>query len=172
MSYIDSLDLLTGGATSFSGSTNLTVTSLLSCAINDSIVNFGEMARGSWNDSDTVNTTDGVRGDYMMITNDGNTNISVTVGASTWLWTSQAFESAYWAVACEATDDGNSSCTTAWADVPASGAPTTLITKLTPIANTGGTPLDNFTIGFNVTVPLDEPVGNKNGTVTFTCSTT
>ncbi len=171
---------LTGRATTLEGTTNLTVTSVTSCAINDSLVSFGSMQRNEYNTSAELNTTSdeaGSIGDFMMITNDGNTNITIFVNVSVdeddWLWDTKPSSSTFWAVRCENSDDGNSSNNQSWADVPGEGNPAyTIITRLTPVANAGGTPLDNVTVGFNVTVPADEPTGYKNGTVTFFCSET
>ena len=165
---------LSGAATSHTGTTNVTVTAVTSCAINDSLISFGEMANGEYNQSIELNTTGGAGGigDFMMLTNDGNTNITITVENSVWLWSTQGAASAYWAVRCENVSDGNSTCTTTWQNVPAAAAGVTVVSKLTPVANAGGTPLDNVTIGFNLTVPSDEPTGYHNGTVTFTCSAT
>ncbi|MFH1376422.1 MAG: hypothetical protein ABIH25_02190, partial [Candidatus Woesearchaeota archaeon] len=131
-------------------------------------------ANGEYNESIYLNATGSgdLVGDFMMLTNDGNTNITITVENSVWLWSTQGAASAYWAVRCENVSDGNSTCTTTWQNVPAAAAGVTVVSKLTPVANAGGTPLDNVTIGFNLTVPSDEPTGYHNGTVTFTCSAT
>lgn len=168
LSYIDSFNLLTGKATSGEGTTNLTITSVVSCAINDSLISFGELARGATSESNTVNDT-------MMLTNDGNTNITIVANvtaSSNWLWTNKQSSTAFWAIGCNGNDDSNATCDTAWQNVPGSDSSVTLISKLGPVANEGGTPLDNVTIKFNVTVPSDEPAGYHNGTVTFWCSQT
>jgi hypothetical protein len=154
------VDYLTGAATSVTGSTNVTVTSVTSCTILDDLVSFGQMARGD------SNTSSGI-GDYMEIENDGNTNITIVGNRTQDLWSAQPAPSTYWRIRCVGTPDTGATCDSTFQNVAGDGSSNTLVTGLSPIDSK-----DNITIGFNITVPTDEPYGYKNGTVTFYCSQT
>ena len=153
------IDDLTGAATSGYGSTNVTVTSVVSCSIDDNLISFGEMARGINNDSERIS-------DYFVISNDGNVNLTVVSNASVNLWSSSPAPTSNWRIRCSSTDDGNATCSGTYENIPASGS-LQLISGLTPVDG-----IDSLSIGVNITVPNDEPSGYKNGTILFTCSQT
>ncbi len=155
LSYIDSLDLLTGRATD-TGTTSLTVSGVTSCTASDNTIAFGTMERGTSNDSVTVN-------DYITIENNGNTQINVTAYATAELWDDATYQttSDYWQVRCNTSESGT--CNTTYGNVP--GADGNLIAYLVnPDDST-----DAITVGVNVTVPSDELSGAKSGTLTFNC---
>lgn len=148
---------------------NLTITSVVSCTMTDNLVSFGAMARGDSNTSNhtNVNSTGYPIGDFMVLENNGNVNITINVNTSKELWTSTPAASGNWLIRCESDSDTNATCNSTYAQV---------VRVSSLILETGLTPLDgnadNITIGFNITVPNDEPAGAKNGTVTFYCSET
>lgn len=155
LSYIDSLDLLTGHAID-TGTTNLTVTGVTSCSATDDDISFGSMIRDISNDSATT-------GDYITIENDGNTAINITAYATAELWDDVSYQTAssYWQIRCNNSESGT--CNTTYGNVP--GADGNLIAYL--LASDDGT--DLLTVGVNVTVPSDEVSGVKSGTLTFNC---
>lgn len=163
------IDALTGAATSGTGTTNLTITSVVSCSMLDNLVSFYEMARGESNTSDALmnGQTNTSKPDFFEIENNGNVNITVVANTTKDLWVTTPASSTNWRIRCTSTADGNATCSSTYANVLRASS-TTLITGLSPID--GG--YDNFSVGINVTVPNDEPSGAKNGTVTFTCSQT
>jgi hypothetical protein len=153
---------ITGWATSYPGTTNVTVTSITSCNMLDNLVSFGEMARDQYNYSDTIK----VGGDFMELENDGNVNITIVINATTNLWIAETAPTPYWSIKCYAAQNTNATCDTDWTNIPAvSSHP--VVTGLAPHDDA-----DNVTIGFNLTVPTAEPSGYKNGTITFFCEET
>ncbi len=159
ISYIDSLNLLTGKATdTASGTTQLTVASATSCSAVDNAINFGTMARSTSNTSEIAN-------DFITIQNDGNLDANVTVYATEELWDSAGYQtpSDYWMIHCNASESGT--CNTTYLQVPNTDG-NMLVTNLDSLDT-----IDLLTVGVNVTVPADEPAGAKSGTLLFTCTT-
>ena len=155
----------TGRATSYPGTTNVTITSVASCNIIDNLVSFGEMARDQYNYSDTMNLTI-TGGDFMELDNDGNVNITIFVNATTNLWVAETAPTPYWGIKCYAAQNTNATCNTTWTSIPSEQSHPVVI-GLAPHDDA-----DNVTIGFNLTVPTAEPSGYKNGTITFFCEET
>jgi hypothetical protein len=155
LSYMDSLDLLTGRATD-TGTTSLTVTGVTSCTATDNTIAFGTMVRDISNDSSTT-------GDYITIENNGNTQINITAYSTAELWDDATYQtpSAYWQVNCNAVESGT--CNSTYGDVPGSDG-NLIAYLLNPDDAT-----DVLTVGVNVTVPSDELSGAKSGTLTFNC---
>ncbi len=158
------IEPLTGRATTGTGDITVTPTSVTSCTISDSAIAFGAVGRGASNDS--LNASD-----WHVLENDGNVNITVVqeVNPSGELWTDAAYQASheYWQSNCNSTQDGEASCTTAFANVSINGAEATLITNLNPDDDD-----DEAYFGVNITVPSDEVAGAHTGTILYTCSAT
>ena len=164
VSYLDYMNQLTGFATSDTGNTTLTVSTEASCTTeNDDLVAFGSLAR------DQTNQSEGANNDYILIENDGNVPINVTVNATdatTYLWDVATYNppNINWRISCHAAQTG--SCLTN--DDNYTNIPGPLVVQMVYNLSSPDT-TDNATIGINVTVPSDEPSGAKTGQVTFYC---
>ena len=155
LSYIDSLDLLTGRATD-TGTTSLTVSGVTSCTASDSTIAFGAMERSTSNTSDD-------NADTITIENDGNIQLNITAYATAELWDDATYQttSDYWQIKCNNSLSGT--CNATYGNLPGADGHL-LVYTMDPDDAT-----DDLVIGVNVTVPADEVSGAKSGTITFNC---
>ncbi|MBU1245571.1 MAG: hypothetical protein ABIJ20_02615 [Nanoarchaeota archaeon] len=159
------LSPLTGAATSANATVNISVTSIASCTMADTHINFTALARGATNWSEATNSSGyGMVNDWHTLENDGNTNLTITVWGSEALWDSTNND-ANWMARCNNTQSGT--CTTTYANVPNTvGSAITVLTGLEPLDAS-----DLASFGLNVTAPNDELTGSKSGTLTYICTT-
>jgi len=159
----DTLSPLTGEATG-----NATVTTNVTIAVDcttttgdgDNLIAFGNLARNTESSSQSVT-------DYHAVENNGNSNLTIeayAIDTSTnqlWEWVSSP--SIYWKVACNSTDSGT--CNASYGILGSEAVKTYLGTHL-GVNSTN----DLMTIGINITVPDEEPTGQKSGVVTYYCT--
>jgi len=176
---------LTGMASTTStqtGTANLSVPATAYINLTDTLIAFGVMEIGGQNDSENAN-------DWWMVRNDGSVNISIRVyspggddqdGSGSPVAGSGPFTSqttgqgclaqsslaACFMVKCQNSSAVDATCNTTYDALPVSASGATsrlLINNLLPQPSAN----DTAFFGVNVTVPADEPSGNKEQTVTF-----
>jgi hypothetical protein len=145
-------EIVTGAATT-TGNVTLTIPSSADCTASDNLIAFGTLAQGGSNQSEPAL-------DFIVVNNTGNVNLKITAAATVELFSTQSAPSIYWQIHCNTTLSGV--CNNTYHPVHNTGS--VLITALDY-----SDIIDNVTIGINVTVPNDEPTGDKNGELTFTC---
>ncbi len=178
LSKLNQLDGATGYATSATGKANLTVSAESSISIaTDDVIELGTLAVNETNTSDILN-------DWWTIENTGGVNVSVSLFYGTQGSGTYANEKGFGPFSTETTQSGgcvdrlgdaihtcfqvkcNSSlsgydCNNTYYPLPASTGGNLIV----DLDYDPGVDLAVF--GVNVTVPLDEPAGNKEQTVTF-----
>ncbi len=149
---------VTGAAT---GTTNVSVQATTTFTVVNNNVNFGTM---DVNEND--NTTDGSPAPFEF-SNDGNTDINVSINATP-LWDSpNDVTSAYFQGQCR--DKDTNACGTGsietYTNIPVSAAATDFITNFPFQASS-----DEVYFDINVTVPSEESATTKGSVVTFTAT--
>ncbi|MEM5798333.1 MAG: right-handed parallel beta-helix repeat-containing protein [Candidatus Aenigmatarchaeota archaeon] len=149
------------------GGGNVTVTILTSITISLPVdtVNFGTMQLGQ-----SDNTTDNSPPPFIL-QNDGSVPVNITINA-TQLWYSSlgSGTSSYYQFKTECNEsscvpDPDNDLVTSWTNIPINEQAILACSNLRFIDNQ-----DTVKIHIKVTVPVDEPAGSKNSTVTFTAS--
>jgi len=144
--------LITGAATT-TGNVTLSIPSAADCSATDALIAFGTLAQGASNQSEPSL-------DFIVINNTGNVNLAITVAQTVDLFSAESAPSAYWLVHCN--DSSTGTCNETYFQID--GTYRDLVTGLQFADGS-----DNLTVGVNVTVPNDEPSGDKNAELTFTC---
>lgn len=159
----DTLSPLTGEATA-----NATVTTNVTIEVDcttttgdgDNLIAFGNLAKGSTSSSITIS-------DYHAVENNGNSNLTIEAYAintpTNQLWEWVSTPSIYWKVACNSTDSGT--CNASYGILGTEAIKTLIGTHL-GVNSTN----DLMIVGINITVPADEPTGDKSGVVTYYCT--
>lgn len=147
------------------GTANVTVPAAVAISLPVALIEFGSVGVNA-----SANTTSNNPGPFI-IQNDGSVAVDLTIGATDLFIGTGAsnpsnhfrFQSAEFEVGTvpNATD----CLITTWVDVPGTGSPTTFATDM---GFTSGT--DALEGEILITVPGDEPSGDKTSTVTFTAS--
>ncbi|MBI4739492.1 hypothetical protein HY772_08200 [Candidatus Woesearchaeota archaeon] len=158
--------LITGNpvanVSSGTGSSTLKVKSHLVLNITDAAINLGDLALGETNSSEETN-------DFFVVQNDGSVDFNVFVyGAAA---TDSPFTSTtdgantlpnnYYLVHANSTESGTANAT--YTPVPSTAANKRLLISGLQKQNS----VDSAKIGIKVTVPIDEPAGNKSAALTI-----
>ena len=158
LSKFDSFPSITGFASSSgTGTTNVTISATTYITMTDDFIDLGSLEPNEVKNSEDAT-------DYFTVQNDGSVNIDVALYDAASLFSgtdcSTTPNSCYKANGATAE---SGSVNTTYGVVP-NGAPTkvTVITGLTPTDS-----VDSATIGVEVTVPPDEPAGDKTTSMTI-----
>ena len=173
-----------GFATTQNGTVSVTISSSVDLIAIDSTTDLGSLLPGNSNSTDTLTTQ------RMEFGNNGTSKMQVTVLAGTDLWartcpsgtaaTNNSNNDCF-NISCEDTlleqlSGSASACAAAFKasvvnfnQTPISGS-ATFVTDLLGRGATWSTPGDNFTVGWSVHAPLNEPSGAKSVQIVFTAS--
>jgi len=148
---------------SWTAERNITINSEITVSLPVSEINFGSMNLSEYKD------TTGDDPEAIVLQNDGNAEINVSINFTA-LWDSAAFPSDKFRYKLrepsgECYEDAGTQ--TAWLN-----APPTTTESVNKLNFTSGyqTGCNNASLDINITVPSDEPAGNKSSIVTFTAS--
>ncbi len=147
------------------GITNVTVSQTVTASLPVSSIIFGTMTLGEIND-----TEDGSPQPFV-IQNDGNVPVNVTINATgLWSGTGATGTSAYYQFKSAENESGSvpnptTDLVNSWTDMPINVAAVKVVDRLN-YTDTA----DAVNIHIRLTVPADEPAGDKSSTVTLTVS--
>ena len=149
-----------GSAYTNSSPFNFTLRSLITLTLINSTVDFGSMNLGTQND-----TSDNLPMPFLL-RNDGNSFVDVNISAEDLIWEQQQSPSSYYRYKVDSYPQENGSfnytaSTTSWTNIPLVN---TTFLRLLNYSDAN----DTAEIDILLNVPLDEPAGNKNSTLTFT----
>jgi hypothetical protein len=157
----------TSGANNTTATASVNVSEYVIMSLNSSVLKFGEDAPLTPGASD--DTTDGTP-DPLILTNDGNVEMNVSVQKNDDLFTTDVSGSLQIKVANVTAGDnagcnhgGSGTLALTFTDIVSSPNPTQIIRNLGYVAAN-----DTCAIHFKVTVPSDEPAGNYTSILTFT----
>lgn len=151
------MDAITGAATT-TGTVKLEVNYSTACSATDSVINLGNITRGSLNWSESVTGYD-----FIVLENTGNIGINISGYATEDLFDSSAAPTNNWSMRCNASQSGT--CIKDFRIINASeGTAETIVADLEYATAT-----DEMNVSVNATVPVGESSGLKTGTITFVC---
>ncbi len=180
LNKLNQLGALTGFATTQQGKVNFTVSSQVSITLTDNLVDFGtcdinNTATLYYESNETYSASPSCSGlttaaDYMVLENNGNVNVSVTLQSNkdeeTFINAPSSTEDQF---AFMAWNDEANSCgsglPTKWVNITAAATPYTVCSNLD-----FEDPSDSIKIAFRIGLPPDTVPETKEATITFTAS--